>query len=271
MTTVHPTAIVHPAAQVDPTAEVGPYSVVEADVTIGPRTVIGPHCLVATGTRLGAENRIHFGAVIGHAPQDLAYQNEPTCTQVGDRNTIREYVTIHRGTKAGSSTVIGSDNFFMANAHIAHNCRVGDHTVFANLATLGGYCVVEDHVFLSAMTVCHQFTRVGRLAIMGGLSGINKDVPPFMVCTGRPGAIRGVNLVGLRRAGLKPDGRQAITQAFKTLYRSGLSTTHALEQLEASQPTDEVRQLIAFVRAAKRGICPAATERHAGSDGLDSD
>lgn len=262
MTHIHPTAIIHPQAQIDPTAEAGPHSVVEQDVVIGPRTVVGPHCLIARGTRLGADNRIHFGAVIGHEPQDLAYDGGPTMTVIGDRNTIREYVTIHRGTNPGSSTVIGSDNFFMANAHIAHNCRVGDKTVFANLATLGGHCVVEDQVFLSAMTVCHQFTRVGRLAIMGGLSGINKDVPPFMVCTHRPGVIRGVNLVGLRRAGLKPEARQAIVRAYKTLYRSGLNVQQALERLAAEAPTAEVRELIAFVRAAKRGICEAAAELH---------
>ena len=258
MTAIHPTAIIHPTARLDSTVEVGPYSLIEADVTIGPRTVIGPHCFIAAGTRLGAENQIHFGAVIGHAPQDLAYKGEPTHTQIGDRNTIREYVTIHRGTTPGSSTAIGSDNFFMANAHIAHNCHVGDHVILANLATLAGHCIVEDQAFLAGMVVCHQFTRIGRLAMLGGLSAINKDIPPFMICAGRPGVIRGVNLVGLRRAGLKPDARQAIVRAFKTLYRSGLNVSQALDRINDEAPTPEVRELAAFIKAATRGICDGA-------------
>ena len=258
MTIIHPTAIVHPQAQLDASVEVGPYTIIEQDVIIGPRTVIGPHCLIAVGTQIGAENQIHFGAVIGHRPQDSAYHDAPTGTQIGDRNTIREYVTIHRGTTPDTSTVIGSDNFLMANAHIAHNCRVGDRTIFANLATLGGHCVVEDQAFVSGMTVCHQFTRIGRLAMLGGLSAINKDVPPFMVCAGRPGVVRGVNLVGLRRAGRTLAARQAIVRAFKLLYRSGLNVSQALEQMRAADPTPDVRELIVFIKAAKRGICAGA-------------
>ena len=261
MTAIHATAIVHPKAQIDPTATVGPYSVVEEDVAIGPRTVVGPHCLIARGTRLGAENRIHFGAVLGHEPQDLAYDGGSTATIIGDRNTIREYVTIHRGTTPGSSTVIGSDNFLMANVHVAHNCRVGNHVIMANLATLAGHCVVEDQATLAGLTVCHQFTRIGRLAMLSGLSGPSKDVPPFLICTDRRGVIRGVNVVGLRRAGIGPAARTAIKRAYQVLYRSGLNTRHALEQLRAGDQTPEVQQMIAFVETAKRGICPGATAR----------
>ena len=270
MTDIHASAVVHSTARVDPTAILGPYAIVEEDVVIGPRTVIGPHCLIARGTRLCAENQIHFGAVIGHAPQDLTYHGEPSYTEIGNRNVIREYVTIHRGAKPESSTVIGSDNFLMANAHIAHNCRVGNKTIFANLATLAGHCVVEDQAVLSGLTVCHQFTRIGRLAMLSGLSGPSKDVPPFMICTDRRGVIRGVNTVGLRRAGFKPDARRAVVNAFHVLYRSGLNTTHALERLEASNPTEDVRYLIAFIRAAKRGICPGAVGRQGGEE-LDSE
>ncbi len=258
MTAIHPSAIVHPKAQLDATVEVGPYALIEADVVIGPRTVIGPHCFIAGGTRLGVENHIHFGAVIGHEPQDLAYDGGPTTTVIGDRNTIREYVTIHRGTRPGTSTVIGSDNFLMANVHIAHNCRVGHKVIMANLATLAGHCVVEDQAVLAGLTVCHQFTRIGRLAMLSGLSGPSKDVPPFLICTDRRGVIRGVNLVGLRRAGIGAAGRAAITRAYKLLYRSELNVSQALEQLRATEPTPEVQELIAFITTAKRGICPGA-------------
>ena len=271
MTTIHPTALIDRTAQLDSTVEVGPYTVIEPDVVIGPRTVVGPHCLIARGTRLGADNRIHFGAVIGHEPQDLAYDGGPTTTVIGDRNTIREYVTIHRGTTPGTSTQIGSDNFLMANVHIAHNCRVGNHVIMANLATLAGHCVVEDRAMLAGLTVCHQFTRIGRLAMLSGLSGPSKDVPPFLICTDRRGVIRGVNVVGLRRAGIGAAGRAAIKRAYQVLYRSGLNTRHALEQLRAGDPTPEVRQMIAFIETAKRGICPGATARIEASEDDDEE
>jgi UDP-N-acetylglucosamine acyltransferase len=210
---------------------------------------------VGPGTAIGDDNQIHMGAVIGHAPQDLAFKDESTYTHIGNRNTIREYVTIHRGTKDGSSTDVGDDCFFMANAHVAHNCRVGNKVILVNLASLTGYCEIGDGAFLSGMVGLHQFTRVGRLAMISALSAVNKDVPPFMLCGGRPGVVQGLNVVGLRRAGISAPVREEIRQAYKLLYRSGLNVSNAVEAIEKIAKSAETKEILAFITTSKRGIC----------------
>lgn len=266
MNTVHPTAIIGKHVRLGEGNDIGPGCVIEDGAILGSRNRLWTNAYVGPGTTLGDDNQIHMGAVIGHVPQDLAFKDATTHTKIGHRNTIREYVTIHRGTKEGTATVLGDDNFLMANAHVAHNCQVGSRVIMANLATLAGYCVIEDEAFLSGLTVLHQFVRVGRLAMLSGLSAASKDVPPFMVCAGRPGVIHGLNVVGMRRAGIGPQAREDIKRAYKLLYRSGLNVSNALEAIESERHANEVKRLVAFIKASERGIC-ASIRGEEGEEG----
>ena len=252
---IHPSAIIGAQVQLGDGNEIGPGCVLEDGVVLGSRNRLWMNVYLGPGTRLGDDNQVHMGAVIGHVPQDLAFTGAPSATTIGSRNTIREYVTIHRGTKEGSSTVIGDDNFLMANVHLGHNCQVGHRTALVNLTTLAGYCVVDDGAILSGMVVVHQFTRIGQLAMVSGLSAVNKDVPPYMLCGGRPAVIQGLNVVGLRRAGLSAAVREDIKRAYKFLYREGLSVPHALEAIERKCNTSEVKRLVEVVKSSQRGIC----------------
>lgn len=252
---IHPHSVISPNARLGEGNEIGPGCIIEDGAVLGSGNTLWPHVYIGPGTTIGDENQIHMGAVIGHIPQDVSFSGGPSFTTIGSRNTIREYVTIHRGTKEGSATVIGDENFFMANAHIAHNCQLGSHVTLVNLATLAGYCVVEDGVLLSGMVVLHQFTRIGYLAMASGLSAINKDVPPYMLCGGRPAVIQGLNAVGLRRAGVVASVREDIKRAYRLLYRDGLSVRHAVEAIERECQSTEVTRLVEFVKNSERGIC----------------
>lgn len=254
MNTIHPTAMIGKNVQLGGGNDIGPGCVIEDGVIIGSRNKLWMNVYVGPGTTIGDGNQIHMGAVIGHLPQDLAYSGVASCTTVGHRNTIREYVTIHRGTKEGSVTVVGDDNFLMANAHLGHNCQVGNRTILTNLATLAGYCEVHDGAVISGMVVVHQFCRIGQLAMISGLSAVNKDVPPYMLCGGRPAVIQGINSIGLRRAGLATEVREEIKRAYRLLYRDGLSVPHALEAIEREGKSSQLKELVDFVRSAKRGI-----------------
>jgi UDP-N-acetylglucosamine acyltransferase len=260
MNTIHPSVIIGKSVVLGDGNVIGPGCVIEDGAALGSHNTLWMNAYVGPGTTIGNGNQIHMGAVIGHTPQDLAYIGAPTFTTIGDRNTIREYVTIHRGTKDGSSTVIGNECFFMANAHIAHNCRVGDNVIMVNLASLTGHCVIEDGVFISGMVGLHQFTRVGRLAIISALSAVNKDVPPFTMCGGRPAVIQGLNVVGLRRAGLSPSIRSDIKHAYKLLYRSGLNVSNAIQAIEKECTSEQARQMLNFVTSSTRGICAGIGE-----------
>ena len=255
MNTIHPSAIIGKRVQLGDANEIGPGCVIEDGVILGSRNKLWMNVYLGPGTTIGDENQIHMGAIVGHVPQDLAFAGASTYTKIGHRNTIREYVTIHRGTKEGSATVIGDDNFFMANAHLGHNCQVGQRVILVNLATLAGYCTVEDGALLSGMVVVHQLTRIGRLAMISGLSAVNKDVPPFMLCGGRPAVIQGLNAVGLRRAGIAAAVREEIKRAYKLLYREGRNVPHALEAIERECRSPEVQRLVEFVKGSERGIC----------------
>ncbi len=255
MNAIHPSAIIGKNVKLGENNEIGPGCVIDDGVVLGSNNKLWMNVYVGPGTTIGDDNQLHMGAIIGHQPQDVAFTNEPSYTKIGNKNTIREYVTIHRGTKAGSSTAIGDDNFFMANAHIAHNCHIGSKVILVNLASLTGHCVIEDGAFISGMVGLHQFTRVGRLAMLSALSAINKDVPPYMLCGGRPAVVQGINVVGLRRSGISPAGRSEIKQAYKFLYRSDLNVSQALEAIERACASPEVKHLVAFVKASERGIC----------------
>jgi len=264
MNTIHPRAVVGARVQLGDHNEIGPGCVLEDGAVLGSRNRLWMHVYVGPGTTIGDGNQLHMGAVLGHLPQDVKFPGEPTFTRIGHRNVIREYVTIHRGTEPGSATALGDDNFLMANAHLGHNCQVGSRTILTNLATLAGYCTVEDGAVLSGMVVVHQFVRIGRLAMVSGLSAVNKDVPPYLLCAGRPAVIHGLNVVGLRRSGLPPAVREEIKRAYKLLYREGLNVRHALAVIEQECRSSEVQAMVEFVRQAKRGI--SAGIGHEGSE-----
>jgi UDP-N-acetylglucosamine acyltransferase len=264
MNRIHPTAMLGKDVQLGDGNDIGPGCVLEDGVVLGANNRLWMNVYVGPGTTIGDDNQIHMGAVVGHLPQDLAFKSGATFTQIGHRNTIREYVTIHRGTKDGTATTIGDDNFLMANVHVAHNCQIGCRTILVNLASLTGYCVVEDEVFISGIVGLHQFTRVGRLAMLSALSAVNKDVPPYMVCGGRPAVVQGLNVVGMRRAGFPAPVRMEIKHAYKLLYRSGLNVSNALEAITRECRSAEVAHLVAFVEASKRGICAGISS--AGED-----
>ena len=254
MSNIHPTAIISKSAEIAVGNTIGPYAIIEDKVKIGNHNVIHAGAQLCAGTVIGNHNEIHMHAVIGHAPQDIAYKGDPTFTEIGNENVIREFVTIHRGTKPGSSTIIGHSNYIMAYCHIAHNCEIGNKVVLVNQASLTGYCVVEDGAFLSGMTGLHQFTRVGQLSMLSALSAVNKDIPPFMTCGGRPAVVLGINVVGLRRAGIPAAVRDEIKQAYKFLYRSGLNVSQALGAIKKNLKSEEVKHLVRFIEDSKRGI-----------------
>ncbi len=254
MNKIHPTAILGKNVLLGSGNTVGPHVILEDDVKIGNSNTILQGATLCTGTEIGDNNQIHMHAVIGHSPQDLAYKNEPTFTRIGNGNTLREFITIHRGTKAGTATRIGDSNYLMAYCHIAHNCIIGNHVIMVNQASLTGYVEVEDRAFLSGMTGFHQFTRIGRLAMVSALSAANKDIPPYMIAGGRPATVLGINVVGLRRAGISAAVREEIKKAYKLLYRAGLNTSQALEIMKKDLVSSEVAHLIQFVENSKRGI-----------------
>jgi len=258
---IHPTAIVHPNAKIGNHVSIGPYVVIDEHVTIGENTKVMHGAHLTGRTTIGRDNEIHFGAVIGHAPQDRSYQGEESYTVVGDRNQIREYVTIHRGTSRGSSTRVGNDTLLMGAVHIGHNCEVQDHVTIANGTALGGHVVVEEGAFLSGSIAVHQFVRIGRLSMVGGAQMIVKDLLPYMVVGSGAKTMESVNIVGLKRAGFSNETIREIKQAFRHLFRSNLNTTQALEQIEKMTQSAEIKHLIAFVRQSKRGILSSKRKR----------
>jgi len=255
---IHPTAIVSKTAKIGRNVAIGPYCVVEDDVEIGHDTRLWHNVYVAKGTTIGRSCQIHMGAVIGHEPQDTAFNGGPSYLKIGDRNIIREFVTIHRGTEEGSSTVIGDDNFIMGLVHIAHNCRLGSRIVIVNNSVLGGHVVVEDSAFISGNVVMHQFVKIGKLAMIGGSARLGKDVPPFMTAE-RDNTIVSYNVVGIRRAGFDEGTKQSIKKAYITLYRSDLSIKSAVEKIDKEIDSPEVKYLLDFIRSStKRGICTSS-------------
>jgi len=233
-----------------------PTAIIEDNVEIGPDCEIGAYAVIKRFTRIGARNRIFEHAVIGGEPQDVKFKGETSYLQIGDDNIIREFCTFHRANAQGLTTSIGSRNFFMVGVHVAHNCVIGDDNIFANEVALAGHIAIEDHVFLSNNVGAHQFVRMGRYAMIGGKSKIVQDVLPFFVTDGNPASVRGVNSVGLRRAGFTEEGRRALKDAYRLLFRSSLPIADVLQQLE--QIDDEhVAHLVSFIRGSKRGFVRA--------------
>ena len=253
---IHPTAIVDASARLDASVAVGAYSIIGPDVDIGAGSWIGPHVVIHGPTRIGRENRIFQFCSLGDAPQHVGYQGEPTRLTIGDRNTIREYCTLNRGTvEGGGETVVGDDNFIMAYCHVAHDCRIGQRTVFANASSLAGHVHIGDYAFLGGFTLIHQYCRVGAHCMTGVNTTLFKDVPPFVTVAGQGGTPHGINVRGLRRRGFDEATVLAIKRAYKTVYLSDLRLEQALEEIERAEPSSaELARFVEFIKSSKRGI-----------------
>lgn len=251
---IDPSAKIAPEVELAPEVEVGPGVIIEGPSRIGPGCRIQAHAYIGPYTTMGENNLIGFGAIIGHEPQDYAFTGEESYTIIGDHNLIREYVTIHRGTKPGSATRVGNHCFLMGLSHMAHNAALGDHVIVVNGGLVGGYVEVADRAFISANCLLHQFIRVGTLVMMRGGARASRDLPPYSNIDDTH-VVKGVNLVGLRRAGFTREQIGPIRQAFRLLFGRRANLKQALEQVEAEVPlTPEVAHLLAFIRASKRGV-----------------
>jgi len=252
---IHSTAIVDARAEIHSDCDIGPYVVIDGPAKLGRGTRVMAHATITGWTEIGADNEIHPGAALGGPPQDKAYRGAESYLKIGDRNVFRENVQIHRGTAPGSSTVIGNDNYLMAGAHAGHNCRLGNHIVLANGALLGGYVEVGDRAFISGNCVVHQFVRIGELSLMRGLSGTSRDVPPYAIVDWQH-TVRGVNVVGLKRAGFDEKKIRALKEAFHILFRKGRNLKLALAELEINADlAREAAPLLEFIKSSKRGVC----------------
>ena len=251
---IHPTAIIHPQSQIGSDCEIGPYCVIGQNVILGDHCKLHSHVVIDGHTKLGKENEIFPFASIGLKTQDLKWKGGITRTEIGDHNTLREYVTVHSATSDGNATRIGSNNNILAYSHIAHDCVIGSHIIMSNCATLAGHVTVEDHAVISISAI-HQFCRIGKLAMIGGCSKVVQDVPPFMIADGNPAETRTINKVGMERQGISDESQNALKQAYKILFREGLSIPNALAKIEKElPPLPEILHLIQFVRTSERGI-----------------
>ncbi|MBI4460673.1 MAG: acyl-ACP--UDP-N-acetylglucosamine O-acyltransferase [Acidobacteria bacterium] len=262
------TAIVSPRAKIADDVAIGPFCIVEEEVEIGAGTRLDSHVVIKQYTTLGEENHLYPGVVLGNDPEDKHFTGARSYLKIGHRNIFREYSSASRGTPPESATIIGDDNYIMIGAHIAHNCRLGNGTVVCNNCSLAGYVEVEDGAFFSGGVVVHQFSRIGRLAMIGGNTRVNLDVPPYLLASDFNVAARGLNLVGLQRAGVSPAAIRQLKKAYQILYRSKLSLQEALERIEREISIPEARHLVEFIRKSERGIC--RDFRSKSSDGGES-
>jgi UDP-N-acetylglucosamine acyltransferase len=254
---IHSTAIISPDVQLEEGVEIGPYAIIGSDVKIGKNTVIGPHTFIDDYTHIGEGNRIFQFCSIGAPPQDLKFGGEKTRVVIGNNNTIREFVTIHRSTTADIGvTQIGDNNMIMAYCHVAHNCKLGNYIVMANAATLAGHIHVEDFAIVGGLTAIHQFSRIGAHSIIGGASAVPKDIPPYMMASGNRVKLYGLNLIGLKRRKFSGNTIKALKEAYRIIFRSDILLETALKKVEAEvEDCPEVRHLINFIRESKRGVC----------------
>lgn len=260
---VHSTAVVHPAARLGSGAEVGPFAVIEADVVIGDGTVIGPHVVIDRDVIIGRENRLATGVVIGAVPQHRQYSGERSFVRLGDRNVLGEYATVSRGFGEGTATEIGDDNYVMSYVRIDHNCRIGNGVVLTSGAGLGGFVAISDQAYVGGNSGVHQFVRIGRLGMVGAVSMVRQDVPPFILAAGVPARAHALNTVGLTRADVPAPHRRALKRAFMLLYRSGLSLSTGVQRIENELGDDPyVRELIEFIATGshERGMVRWAGE-----------
>src|SRR5258706_10221344 len=252
---IAPTARVHRDAKIAAGVVIGDFCVVEEDVVLGAGCFLEPYVYIKRWTTLGKRNHISAGTVLGTDPLDKGFKGDRSYLKIGNGNKIREHYTISRGTGPESETVIGDDNYIMTSGHIAHNCRIGNQTVIASCALVSGYVEIEDQAFVSGGVAIHQFSKIGRLAMIAGMTRVNLDAPPFFLYSGLYNEAKGLNLVGLKRAGFPAAEIAAIKQAYKILYRSGLKLEPALARIEAEIPGEHAAHLVRFIRSSKRGIC----------------
>ena len=259
---IHPAAVISPQAQLGENVEVGALAVIDGPVTIGADCVIRPGAFLFGPMTLGRGNIVYSGAVLGERPQHIKYNNEPTTLEIGDHNLFREHVTVHRGTTHSMKTVIGSNNFFMVNSHVAHDCVIGNRCTLANGAIIGGHCTLHDNVILSGNSAVHQFVRIGRLAMIAGCSATAKDIPPFIIQIGLDN-IGGINIVGMKRAGMSREQINAVRYAFKMLFREGLVLPAAMAKMERELGQfDVVQEMLTFLRDCTKGINFMRTRFH---------
>ncbi|MFH1847735.1 MAG: acyl-ACP--UDP-N-acetylglucosamine O-acyltransferase [Candidatus Omnitrophota bacterium] len=250
---IHKTAVVHKKAKLGRGVKIGPYAVIGEHVKIGPNTEIGPHCVIDGWTAIGKDCRVFPGAVIGSISQDLKFKGDRSFVKIGNNNTIREYVTINRGTDKDSVTEVGDNNLLMAYCHIAHDCKIGNKVIIANCGTLAGHVTVEDSAIIGGLVGIHQFARVGTMSIIGGCSKIIRYVPPYAMADGRPTKVYGLNVIGLNRNGASDKTRLYLKQAFKLLFNSGLSLPNALKKVKSTIPQiKEVQTLARFLEKTKK-------------------
>jgi UDP-N-acetylglucosamine acyltransferase len=270
---IHPTAIVEPGAELAPGVVVGPYSLIGPLVTLGPGSEIGAHVVLEGRVRLGARCRVGHGALIGGVPQDLKFREGLAVgVSIGDDTVIREYVTVHRATREGRDTRIGSRCLVMVSSHVAHDCVVGDEVIIINYAGLTGHVTVEDRATIGGLTGIHPFTRIGTYAYVGGCAKVTQDVPPFVMADGIPATARGINVIGMRRGGVDGEGRRQVRAAFRILYRSGLAPAAAATRLKAELGGHPlVARLVDFIEDSKRGIVPGTEETDAAAEDAESE
>ena len=254
---IHSTAIVHPEAEVGEGVEIGPYSIVEKGVSIGEGTKIGPHVVIREGTQIGKACQIFQFASVGEIPQAIAFKGEPTTLLMGDRNIVREFVTLNRGTvSGGGKTVIGHGNLFMAYSHVAHDCQVGNQVILANGATLAGHIRIEDYAIIGGLAAVHQFCQIGTHAFVSGLTGVVLDIPPYMLASGSRAKLFGLNTVGLKRHRFSDESLKALKKAYRIIFRSSLTLEKAVQKVGQDEigQLSEVRRLLNFIEHSKRGI-----------------
>lgn len=253
---IHATAIVHPGAKIAANVEIGPYAIIGEHVTLGEGTTVGPHAVIEGWTEIGRDNRIFQFASVGAAPQDLKFHGEKSYLRIGDRNMVREFVTLHRGTESGGGeTIIGSDNLFMAYSHVAHDCVVGNRVILANGATLAGHVQIDDFAILGGLSAVHQFTRVGAHVMVSGGSMVAQDIPPYTIAQGDRAKTVGLNLVGLKRRGFSEEVLRAIKQAYKIIFRSGLRQEEALQKIAVEVTSSpELAVFVEFIKNSQRGV-----------------
>ena len=252
---IHPAAVVDKYAELGSDVEIGAYCVIGPKVKIGKGTKLVSHVCVQELSEIGEGCTLYPFVVIGGPPQDLTYRGEDTTCVIGNNNTIREYVTINRGSKSSGTTSVGSDNFIMAYSHIAHDCRVGSHVIMANCATLAGHVHVEDYAILSGLSAAHQFCRIGKYAFISGLTGVPKDIPPFMMAAGNRARLYGLNAVGLERQGFAKAEIVKLKRAYRILFRSSLPLEKSLKLVEEELDGENIKELLTFIRSSERGIC----------------
>jgi len=251
---IHPLAVVHPTAEIGKDVEIGAFAIIEPRAVIGDRTTIASFAVIKEGIRLGSDNRISEHATIGGLPQHAHMPETMGTLSIGNHNTFRESVTVHRALHAGHSTIVGDHNLLMVGAHVAHDCVVGQHTIFANNATLGGHVMVEDRAYISGNVAVHQFCRIGRLAMLGGLARVIKDVPPFVTIDGNTGYVVGLNSIGLRRAGYTTDEIAQLKAAYRVIYRSGLKWQQIVARLQSEFTAGPAAHFGEFMNHVTRGI-----------------